>query len=72
MLTFHLLQQTGLVKDMRLDEVKLKNFLQKIEAGYDPANPYHNRYGVRNPIETLPLALCVALFALALDLRLVG
>lgn len=43
MLTFHLLQQTGLVRDLRLDESKLRNYLQKIEAGYDSSNPYHNR-----------------------------
>ena len=50
MLTFHLLQHRSLtsapvscVRDLRVDETKLRNYLQKIEAGYDSSNPYHNR-----------------------------
>lgn len=44
MLTFHLMKQTGIIKEHGLDESKLCHFLQKIESGYDSANPYHNRY----------------------------
>jgi hypothetical protein len=43
MLTFHLLKSTGLVQEFDLNEVKLTACLRKIESGYDPANPYHNR-----------------------------
>ena len=44
LLMFHLMKQTGMVQEFRLDENKLCHFLQKIESGYDSANPYHNRY----------------------------
>ena len=43
MLGFHLVKQTGMVQLMGMNEVKLVKFLQKIESGYDPTNPYHNR-----------------------------
>ena len=43
MLTFHLLKSTGLVQEFDLNETKLTACLRKIESGYDPANPYHNR-----------------------------
>lgn len=43
MLTFHLLKTTGLVKDFNLIETKLVTCLRRVEAGYDPVNPYHNR-----------------------------
>ena len=53
MLSFHLLKSTGLIKEYELNEAKLVACLRKIESGYDPANPYHNRlvrglYGVIN------------------------
>ena len=43
MLTFHLLKSTGLVQEFDLNETKLTACLRKLESGYDPANPYHNR-----------------------------
>ena len=43
MLSFHLLKSTGLVQEFDLNETKLTACLRKIESGYDPANPYHNR-----------------------------
>lgn len=43
MLTFHLLKTTGLVKEFDLIETKLVTCLRRVEAGYDPVNPYHNR-----------------------------
>lgn len=43
MLTFHLYKQAGLVREFKLDERKLCNFLQKVESGYSAENPYHNR-----------------------------
>ena len=43
MLTLHVFKQSGLVKECGLDEAKLQAYLRKIEKGYDPNNPYHNR-----------------------------
>lgn len=44
MLGFHLYKQGGLIKEFKLDEVKLISFLQKVESGYNAGNPYHNRW----------------------------
>ncbi|KAL3155900.1 putative 3',5'-cyclic phosphodiesterase pde-3 [Trebouxia sp. C0010 RCD-2024] len=41
-LAFHLYKQAGFIRDFKLYEVKLINFLQKAESGYSSANPYHN------------------------------
>ena len=46
MLAFHLVRVTGLMKDFGINETRLTNFLQRIEAGYDPNNPYHNRHAL--------------------------
>ena len=43
MLTYHLMKQTRIISEYHLDESKLCRYLQKIESGYDPVNPYHNR-----------------------------
>lgn len=43
LLAFHLMNVTGLMKSFGIDAIRLTNFLQRIEAGYDPNNPYHNR-----------------------------
>lgn len=43
MLFYHLSKSVGLLKALALDELKLCNFLRRMEAGYDPTNPYHNR-----------------------------
>lgn len=45
MLFYHLAKQTGLMEALSLDQIKLCNFLRKVEQGYDPNNPYHNRWG---------------------------
>ncbi len=39
LLTFHFLKQSGGVDAGRVDEAKCVRFLQRIEAGYNPANP---------------------------------
>ncbi|KAL3145886.1 putative 3',5'-cyclic phosphodiesterase pde-3 [Trebouxia sp. C0009 RCD-2024] len=41
-LAFHLYKQAGFIRDFKLYDVKLINFLQKAESGYSSANPYHN------------------------------
>lgn len=43
MLFFHLVKQTGLLQGLMLDQIKLCKYLRKMEQGYDPNNPYHNR-----------------------------
>ena len=44
MLGFHFYKQSGLIKHYQMDDHKMCNYLQKIEAGYDSSTPYHNRY----------------------------
>lgn len=46
LLTFHFLKRSGapISEGGHLDETKLCRYLQRIEAGYDSTNPYHNRY----------------------------
>ncbi|KAL0024765.1 hypothetical protein WJX79_003822 [Trebouxia sp. C0005] len=58
MLTFHLMKQTGIIKEHGLDESKLCHFLQKIESGYDSANPYHNSVHVASVVQMSHMLLC--------------
>ena len=51
MLGFHFYKQAGLTKHYQMDEHKLCNYLQRIEAGYDSSNPYHNRCCTRPPAQ---------------------
>ena len=44
MLSYHMFKQSGLIEELHLDEHKMVCCLQRIEAGYDISNPYHNRY----------------------------
>ena len=48
LLTFHLLKQSGAPDAGRIDMARFVRFLHRIEAGYNPANPYHNRYHFRS------------------------
>ena len=43
MLTFYFIKRVGFIQQYNLHEVKLCRMLQMIEAGYQSANPYHNR-----------------------------
>lgn len=43
LLVWHFVKQAGLIKEMSIDEGKFCAFARKIEAGYNPTNPYHNR-----------------------------
>jgi len=43
LLTFHLMKQAGVVRTLSIDEGKLCFYLKKVEKGYDPEHPYHNR-----------------------------
>jgi hypothetical protein len=42
-LFIYLVKQSGVLDGLHLDEGKLCNFLQKMDCGYDPLTPYHNR-----------------------------
>ena len=44
LLYHHLMKQSGIIQEYRMDETKLCKYVQKIESGYDANNPYHNRY----------------------------
>jgi len=54
MLGFHLYRQAGMIRDFKLDEQKLCNWLQRIESGYNANNPYHNRCAISAPIPPTP------------------
>ena len=43
LLVWHFVKGAGLIKDMSIDEGKFCAFARRIEAGYNPSNPYHNR-----------------------------
>ena len=45
LLVWHFVKQAGLIKEMSIDEGKFCAFARRIEAGYNPSNPYHNRSG---------------------------
>ena len=42
-LYYHLHKQSGLLQTFPLDEAKFCNYLRKMDNGYDPLVPYHNR-----------------------------
>ncbi|KAL0037875.1 hypothetical protein WJX79_003284 [Trebouxia sp. C0005] len=58
MLTFHLYKQAGLVREFKLDERKLCNFLQKVESGYSAENPYHNSIHAASVVQMTHMLLC--------------
>lgn len=41
-LSFYLIKRAGLIEKLRLNEVKLSRFLQRIEDGYSNSS-YHNK-----------------------------
>jgi len=45
LLVWHFVKGAGLIKEMSIDEGKFCAFARRIEAGYNPTNPYHNRSG---------------------------
>lgn len=52
-LTLHVFKQSGLVKDFCLDESKLQTYLRRVEKGYNPDVPYHNRSILSQPPQSL-------------------
>jgi len=45
LLVWHFVTRAGLMKDLSIDEARFCAFARRIEAGYNPSNPYHNRSG---------------------------
>lgn len=45
LLSFHFFERFNVAEKFGMDPVKLATFVRVIEKGYDPQNPYHNRYG---------------------------
>lgn len=43
LLVWHFVKRAGLIQEMSIDEGKFCAFARRIEAGYNPSNPYHNR-----------------------------
>ncbi|DBB03659.1 hypothetical protein WJX82_000931 [Trebouxia sp. C0006] len=58
MLGFHLYKQAGMIRDFKLDEQKLCNWLQRIESGYDASNPYHNSIHATSVLQMAHMLLC--------------
>ena len=54
MLGFHLYKQAGMIREFKLDEQKLCNWLQRVESGYDAKNPHHNRCAIFAPMPPNP------------------
>ncbi|KAL0050499.1 hypothetical protein WJX82_000833 [Trebouxia sp. C0006] len=51
LLVWHFVKQAGLIKEMSIDEGKFCAFARKIEAGYNPTNPYHNSVHVASVVQ---------------------
>ncbi|KAL0049434.1 hypothetical protein WJX82_002295 [Trebouxia sp. C0006] len=57
LLTFHFLKQSGGIDAGRLDAAKFIRFSHRIEAGYNPANPYHNSIHVASVVQMTHMLL---------------
>ncbi|KAL3135613.1 3',5'-cyclic-nucleotide phosphodiesterase pde1 [Trebouxia sp. C0009 RCD-2024] len=58
LLFFHLVKQSGLLQVLGFDITKFCNFLRKMDAGYDPSNPYHNSIHVASVVQMTHMLLC--------------
>ncbi|DBA80660.1 TPA: hypothetical protein ACH3X1_007904 [Trebouxia sp. C0004] len=58
MLGFHLYRQAGMIRDFKLDEQKLCNWLHRIESGYNVNNPYHNSTHATSVLQMTHMLLC--------------
>ena len=57
LLTFYFLKQTGVIEQWDHDESKLCRYLQRVEAGYRPSNPYHNSVHVAAVVQMTHMLL---------------
>ena len=58
MLSVHLIKQTGVLSYWKLDETKFTKYVARIEAGYDPKNPYHNSIHAASVVQMTHMLLC--------------
>mmetsp|Transcript_30889 Transcript_30889/g.80538 ORF Transcript_30889/g.80538 Transcript_30889/m.80538 type:complete len:1017 (-) Transcript_30889:1826-4876(-) len=56
-LSYFLFHKSGLISSFKLHALKLGQFLQTIEAGYSPLNPYHNAVHATDVLQTLHVCL---------------
>ncbi|GAX75245.1 hypothetical protein CEUSTIGMA_g2690.t1 [Chlamydomonas eustigma] len=56
-LAHHLFKRYDLIDKFQLDEMRLVQFLLRIEEGY-PSNPYHNRMHAADVLQSLHVLLC--------------
>ncbi|KAF5838514.1 hypothetical protein DUNSADRAFT_2712 [Dunaliella salina] len=56
-LSYFLFHKSGLISSFKLNASKLGRFLQTIEAGYSPLNPYHNAVHATDVLQTLHVIL---------------
>ena len=54
----HLVQRSGLCKELHVDEPKLSNFARRIEKGCNAANPYHNSVHVASVVQMTHMLMC--------------
>ncbi len=52
-LSFHFYQKFVDLDKYKMSRTKLASFVRVIENGYDPHNPYHNRWGAPNAAQDL-------------------
>ncbi|KAL3135615.1 hypothetical protein ABBQ38_006096 [Trebouxia sp. C0009 RCD-2024] len=58
LLFFHLVKQSGLLQVLGFDIPRLCCYLRKMDAGYDPTNPYHNSIHVASVVQMTHMLLC--------------
>ena len=54
----HLVQRSGLCKELLVDEGRLNKFARRIEKGYNAANPYHNSVHVASVVQMTHMLMC--------------
>ena len=60
LLSFYFFQRFDVAEKFGMDPVKLATFVRMIEKGYDPQNPYHNRYRSNQQSYAFVSGLCRA------------
>ncbi|DBA79866.1 TPA: hypothetical protein ACH3X1_008215 [Trebouxia sp. C0004] len=58
LLVWHFVKRAGLIKELSIDEGKFCAFARRIEAGYNPSNPYHNSVHVASVVQMTHMLMC--------------
>ncbi|KAL0021688.1 hypothetical protein WJX79_000250 [Trebouxia sp. C0005] len=58
LLVWHFVKRAGLIQEMSIDEGKFCAFARRIEAGYNPSNPYHNSVHVASVVQMTHMLMC--------------